>query len=304
MARTPLPRVSVVVAAKCPPPTLAAALDSLHRQARAAEVEVLLADGSGGSELAGVARDRPRVRHIGLPGAALPALKAAAIEAARADFVAILDPTDAAEPGWIDEILAAFEDSTVAAVGGAVLLDDEAASGNVAAYLFEYGAFNPPFAAGDAPGDLPGNNVAYRRRALTETCADILQSEGFYKPLFHERIRARGGRLVLRPSLRVRHLTRHRFIDFGVRRFHYGRCFGATRLRNAAPARRLLYRVAAPAIVPLLFARHLRRAWGHPGNRRLLARSAPALLGVCAFWGAGEWLGCWFGAGGSCAMVY
>ena len=51
-------------------------------------------------------------------------------------------------------------------------------------------------------------------------------------------------------------------------------------------------------------ARHLARAWAHPANRRLLTRAAPALCGVCAFWGVGEWLGYWFGAGRSCGMVY
>ena len=300
MARTPLPRVSVVVAAKSPPPTLARCLDSLA----GAHAEVLVADGSDEGALAEAVRSRAGMRHLAIPGAALPALKAAAIRAARGGIVAILDPTDAAEPGWIDEILAAFEDASVAAVGGAVLLEDAAGRGNAAAYLFEYGAFNPPFEAGDAPGDLPGNNVAYRREALGVTCADLLDAEGFYKPLFHERIRAHGGRLVLRPSLRVRHLTAHRFLDFGVRRFHYGRCFGATRTRRAPLARRLLYRALAPAIVPLLVARHVRRAWAHPANRRLLARSAPALCGVCAFWGIGEWIGCWFGPGDSCARVH
>ena len=304
MARPSPPRVSVVVAARAAPASLDRALASLAAQPRAAELEVLLADGSDAGVLAVAARSRAGVRHIAAPGAALPALKAAAIRAASGELVAILDPTDAAEPGWLDEILAAFEDGTVSAVGGAVLLDNAAASANVAAYLFEYGAFNPPFGAGDAPGDLPGNNVAYRRRALTVDCADLLETEGFYKPLFHERIRARGGRLVLRPSMRVRHLTQHRFLEFGLRRFHYGRCFGATRLRRASPGRRFLYRFLAPVVAPVLVARHLRRAWMHPGNRRLLARAAPALCGVCAFWGVGEWLGYWFGDGGSCGMVY
>jgi len=304
VARPTPPRVSVVVAARTPPPSFARSLESLARQGAAHALEVLVADGSDAGALAAIASSHPGARYIALPGAPLPALKAAAIRAARADVVAILDPTDAAEPGWVDEMLAVLEDDSVSAVGGAVLLDNAALAGNVAAYLFEYGAFNPPFAEGEAAGDLPGNNVAYRRSALIDACADLLDSEGFYKPLFHERIRARGGRLVLRPAMRVRHLTEHRFIDFGVRRFHYGRCFGATRLRRSEPGRRLLYRAAAPAIVPLLVARHLRRAWAHPGNRRLLARAAPALFGVCAFWGVGEWLGCWFGPGRSCAMVY
>lgn len=293
-----------MVAARTPPDTAEQALASLAGQHRASEIEIIVADGSEDGGLAMLAQRFPGTRRLALPGGNLPALKGAAIRQARGELVAVLDPSDAAEPDWVDEMLAAFADPGVWAVGGAVLPGGAASAGNVAAYLFEYGAFNPPLAAGDTPGDLPGNNVAYRRSALTETCADILASEGFYKPFFHERIRARGGRLAIRPAMRVRHLTHHSFAAFSVRRFHYGRCFGAARVRRAAPAGKALYRALAPAVVPVLIVRHLRRALSHPGNRRLLPGAALALCGVCAFWGVGEWLGCWFGPGRSRAKLY
>lgn len=250
-----------------------------------------------------LAQSFPGMRHIALQGGNLPMLKGAAIRAARGELIAILDPSDIADPDWVDEILAAFADPGVCAVGGTVLLSGTESSGNVAAYLFEYGAFNPPIAAGDTQGDLPGNNVAYRRSALTDFCGDILASEGFNKPFFHERIRDRGGRLVIRPTMRVRHLTRYPFLAFGVRRFHYGRCFGAVRVRRASLAKQALYRAFAPAVVPILIWRQLGSALSHPGNRRLLPRAALALCGVCVFWGVGEWLGYWFGAGRSCQKL-
>jgi len=301
---SPSPRVSVVVAARVPPDTTEQTLVSLAGQRRAAEIEVIIADGTEDGRMGALARRFPRTRHITLPGGNLPALKGAAIREARAELVAMLDPSDAAEPDWVDEILAAFADPGVRAVGGAVLLSGGTGTGNVAAYLFEYGAFNPPITAGDTEGDLPGNNVAYRRSALTDTCADILAAEGFSKPFFHERIRAHGGRLVIRPTMRVHHLTHYPFSAFGMRRFHYGRCFGAVRARRAPPARKALYRIFAPAVVPMLIARHLWGAASHPGNRRLLPRAALALCGVCASWGVGEWLGYWFGPGHSCQELY
>ena len=300
----PSPRVSIVVAARTPPDTTEKALASLAGQQRASEIEVLLVDGSDDGRMESLLTRFPGIRYIAAPGGNLPALKGAAIRLARGELIAVLDPSDAAEPNWIDEMLDAFADPGVWAVGGAVLLSDPGSAGNIAAYLFEYGAFNPPIAAGDTQGDLPGNNVAYRRSALIDTCADILSAEGFNKPFFHERIRARGGRLVIRPSMRVHHLTHYAFMAFGIRRFHYGRCFGAVRVRRAPFALKTLYRAFAPAVAPMLMARHLRRAAGHPGNRRLLPGAALALCGVCAFWGVGEWLGCWFGAGRSCQELY
>jgi glycosyltransferase involved in cell wall biosynthesis len=292
------------VAARTPPSTIEASLASLAAQRRAAQIEVIVADGSPDGCMGALVQRYPGMRRVAVPGGNLPALKAAAIRAARGEWVAILDPGDAADPDWVDEMLAAFADPGVCAVGGAVVLSNRAGAANVAAYLFEYGAFNPPIEAGDTQGDLPGNNVAYRRSALTETCADLLASDGFYKPFVHERLRARGARLAIRPAMQVRHLTSYAFLDFGVRRFHYGRCFGALRIGRASPARKVLYRIFAPAVAPLLIARHLAQAWRHAPNRRLLPDAALALCGVCAFWGVGEWLGYWFGAGQSCENLY
>ena len=298
------PRVSVVVAARTHPSTAAQTLDSLAAQALAGDIEVIVADGSIGQDPEALLRRFPQARHVSVPGGNLPALKAAAMRAARADVVAVIDPADAAEPGWIDEMLAALSEPGVSAVGGTVLLANPGSAANTAAYLFEYGAFNPPIEAGVTEGDLPGNNVAYRRREVTEECADILAADGFFKPFVHQRLRALGGRLVIRPAMRVRHLTSYSFVAFGMRRFHYGRCFGALRVQRAPIARKLYYRVSAPLIAPLLVARHLTRALRHEANRRLLPRAALALCGVCAFWGVGEWLGCWFGPGRSCAEVH
>lgn len=300
-----LPRVSVVVAARSAPPSFEACLSSLAAQVGAVSTEVLVADGTARGELLStVTRLLPAAIHVAEPGANLPSLKAAAIRRASGDFIAVLDPSDAADSDWTSHIARAFEDPTVTAVGGTVLLAGPPDAGNVAAYLFEYGAFNQPLAAGDAPGDLPGNNVAYRRSALLETCADILAAEGFNKPFFHARIRETGGRLVLMPAMRVRHLTSYRLGAFGARRFHYGRCFGSVRARRAHPVDALKFRVFAPVVPGLLVLRHLARAAKHPGNRRLLPGAGLALCAVCACWGVGEWLGYWFGAASSCEELY
>lgn len=300
---TPEPRFSVVVFARESGATIGAALDSLAAQTRRAQAEVLVADASEDGTAERIAREFPWVVHLRRPGGTMPTLKADAIRAARGDYVCILDPADAAAPDWLERIEAAMRDPATTAVGGAVELGGPPTAANRAAFLFEYGAFHPPIAAGATDGDLPGNNVAYRRAALVDWCADLLPG-GFYKPFFHARIRARGGRLVIDPSMRVRHLTRHAFWPFGIARFHYGRCFGAMRLRDAPPRRRLAWIALAPAAPLLLAARHLRRAFGHPGNRAYAAHAALALVGVCVLWGTGEWLGAWFGAGRSCARVY
>ncbi len=302
------PRVSVVVFARDAAESIEACLRSLEGQERLEEAEVLVADGSLDRTPAIVRERFPWVRHLRLPPGNMPALKAAAIREARGEVIAILDPWDAAGPGWICAIIHALErlgvaDPSAAAVGGAVELDGPHTAANVAAYLFEYGAFVPPLPSGPTDGDMPGNNVAYRRAWLVTTCGDLLAG-GFWKPFFHDRIRERSGSLHLFPAMRVLHRTRYQFIPFAVRCFRYGRCFGAMRLVRSPLPRRLLFIVFSPGLPLLLFFRHARRSLGHPVTRRLYPRAALALLGYCTAWGVGEWLGYWFGAGGSCDKVF
>jgi glycosyltransferase involved in cell wall biosynthesis len=298
------PRVSVVVFLRDRHSKVRETLESLRRQTRFEEIEVILADGRPEAERDGLLQDFPWPRHLDLPGRNMPQLKGAAVRAARGDIVAILDPWDAAEPDWIDEILAALADPSVIAAGGVVALDGPATAANRAAYVYEYGAFNPPIAAGPTDADLPGNNLALRRRFLIEHCADILETEGFNKAFCQARLRARGGLLIFHPPMRVRHLTDYRFMPFAVRRFHYARCFGAVRRRLSPWPRKLLYCVFAPTVPVLLMLRNLPRVRRHPPNRRHLDGAVLPFLGICAVWGLGEWIGYWFGAGRSCEKFY
>jgi glycosyltransferase involved in cell wall biosynthesis len=297
------PDISVIVCASDAVASIRDALRSLESQEGIESAEVVVVDGSSDGTAELVAREFPWVRHLRLSPGTMPELKGRAIQESRGDFVAILDVVDRAEPGWLVAIRRGLANPQAEAIGGEVVLDGPPRGINAAGYLFEYGAFAPPLAAGPTAGDLPGNNLAYRRRVFAETCADLLPG-GFWKPFFHERIRERGGALHLHPSMRVRHRIRLGAVAFLARRFHYGRCFGAMRFAHASRRERRLYLVFEPVVPLLLCWRHVRRAWQHPGTRRLLARALPSLLLLCFAWGVGEWIGTWFGSGASCRKVY
>lgn len=297
------PSISVIVATCRASPDPGPTLASLEAQGMADLAEVLVVDPSNRRQVADSADGGAPWRHVQLPNANMPRLKEAAIRAARADVVAMLDATASAEPEWIRELLAAFDDPEIAAVGGSVSLADAGSCTSRALFLFEYGAFNPPLAAGPTEGDLPGNNVAYRRSLLLEGCAEVLDQEGFNKPFCHQRLREMGGHLILRPRMAVRYRAPSDFGAVARSRFHYGRCFGATRRRRSTLVMRLLYILGSPLVPILLVVRHLGRCRSHPENRRLLAGATAPLIGICLSWGFGEWLGTWFGAGASCRAL-
>jgi hypothetical protein len=234
----------------------------------------------------------------------MPVLKGAGIRASRAPIVSLLDPTDEAQPGWIRAILDRFPaDPRVAGIGGEVLPGGSSRASNRAAYLFEYGAFASPMTAGPTTGDLPGNNVAYRRSALVDDCGDLLAG-GVWKPFFHARRSALGRIFHVVPEMRVRHVTEHRLLRFCGSRRAYGRCFGAMRVRSASTARRWALRLGAPAVPAVIAAKQFARALAHPSRRRGLLRCTLPLACICVSWGAGEWVGSWFGEGDACDRVH
>ena len=296
--------VSIIIFLRDDHPYLTDTLDAVERLEDLSQAEVLLCDAS----TSGLGRDIQKrsswLGYIPKPGATMPAMKSHAIETASADIVAILDPGSVPPPDWIGNILRAFAKDSTWAAGGSVSFDAPRRSANLAAYLFEYGAFNPPVVAGPTQHDLAGNSVAYRRLALTEGCRTILDEEGFYKPLCHDRIRTLGGTIDLSALLAVRYRNDFRYAAFIARRFHYARCFGATRMRYSGPRRRIAMRVFAPIVPFLLVQRNFGKSLRSTANRELLRHAWLHLIGICFAWGAGELMGCWFGPGESCEKVY
>lgn len=298
------PRLSVVVYAGAEPASLQPTCDSLAAQSRFDAMEVIVADGSTDDRFRRQVSTLSWVRHLARPGATMPAVKAAAIEAASGELVAFVDPVDRMRPGWAQAILESFDaDPLLGAIGGAVELAGDSSATDRAAYLFEYGAFEPPVRDGPAAGDLPGNNVAYRRALLAGPCAALIARLGFNKPFVHRELRRAGCRLALSSRMAVEHATHYRFGEFARRRFHYGRCFGANRMRESPRRATLALTLAAPLIPALLVSRHLWRALRRPWARRTLHRIASPLAGICLCWGCGEWLGIWTGPGRSCAEL-
>jgi len=298
------PLVSVIVYYRDHQPFIENTLHSLQRQTLFEQIEILFPDGSPDGAGTDLARAFPWLHRMALPGSTMPELKGKAIETAAGEYVAILDPGSIAPPDWIEKILDGFRDEQTMAIGGAVSFDSADTVANRAAYLFEYCAFNPPVLAGPTAGDLAGNSVAYRHRCIVVDCADLLRTEGFYKPFFHDRLRTLGGEIVLLPDLIVGQSTDYRYFPFAMRRGHFGRCYAARRLKHCSVTKKWVLRIFAPLAAPMVIVRNLPKVKRHPKNLRMFSKTWLSLLGICVFWGVGEWIGYWFGAGKSCRRLY
>ena len=157
------PAVSVIIFARAADEALRRSLLSLSQQDGIQEAEVLLADGTGDPRMADLADCCPSLRHLRLDPAPMPVLKGAAMRVAAGEIVAILDPGDIAEPGWLRALRQPFPEQ-IAAVGGCVTLDPSAGMTDRAAYLFEYGAFAPPLRGHRGSNPPSPDERATRRR--------------------------------------------------------------------------------------------------------------------------------------------
>jgi glycosyltransferase involved in cell wall biosynthesis len=295
-----MPRVSVIVGARGAAETLRACLEALRSECAGGAAEVIVAMPEGDPAESLVAGESSWARLCSVPSwPNLAELRGAALAHARAPIVAFTDAHCVVDRGWVAAIERALAGADVAA--GAVRNGARPTAANWAAFLFDYGDFLPPIRAGRAP-TLAGNNIAYRREVLGDLAAYALG--GFSKAFVNRRLEAEGRRLVAAPEMVVT-WTRDATLAEVVRlRFHFGRCFAATRIEQGDEAFRMAYRLAAPLLPLLVIARAAARVLAKPPPLRALLPAAPGLVAIAAAWGLGETVGALSGRGSSCREVY
>ena len=223
-----LPPVSVVVPTRGRRASLAVALEALFHQREARPFElVVVDDGSAdgtGDFLAGLAAGGAIV-HVRGAGRGAAAARNAGIARARGEIIACTDDDCEVGADWVSRLRARLVETGAAAVGGRVVSApgasrpariSQAITNGIAGVLND----DEPEAA-----FLTSNNVAYRADALRESG---LFDEGFTgaggeERELHERLRARGLRLVYDPGIVVEHRPRMGWSGFVRQQAAYGR---------------------------------------------------------------------------------
>ena len=291
------PELAVVVASVNGRPYLLDCLDALAR--RAPGVEVVVADWTDEETRRAVRERWPDVTLLSFDEPmTVPELRAAGIFASRAPHVAVIEDHCNVRDGWAERILAAHRGGQHV-VGGSIRNEPYRRVRDWAAFFCEYSAFMEP-APGGPVDDLPGMNVSYDREALA--AIDDLLREGRWESDLHPRLRERGFVLWSDPGAVLDHAK-----DFGIReflsqRYHYSRSFAG--MRNARlGARRWLYALGSPLLVPIMLRRIARNVLARGTHRRELALAAPLVVLYTAVWAAGEAIGYAFGGGRSLLRV-
>ncbi|MDP3174717.1 MAG: glycosyltransferase [Phenylobacterium sp.] len=277
-------------------------LASLDEQQGERICEVVLADRLGGAVSAEIARRYPHVKIIPCdPGMALPEMRTIALEASTAAIVAVTEDHCVPAPGWIGQILSAFESRPdVVAVGGCVENGVHDTGFDWATFLCEYSFFSPPVAEGETQ-ILPGMNVAYRRSALAAVPRARLV-EGFWETTVHPLLLAAGGRFESRNAIKMFHCKKFSVSLFTAQRFVYSRYFAGIRFGRGDVAKRLVATAASVALPPLLLWR-MTKAASAKGLNKEFGRALPALAMLVVVWAFGEMVGYIAGPGDALARI-
>lgn len=214
-----------------------------------------------------------------LPGAGIPALRAAGFARARADRVAFTEGFCLLSADWARSWLAAdFEVAT-----GSVSLPPDASALTIAVAFFEYGPFLRPIGPG-RPGRVAGNNFAASRAALARATRNGELHEIDLGPplqLQDDAVVTIARQEEPRPAL--------------AERLRCGREYGMLRRRGRSSLSRAVGFFAGPAIFFAQIAKQVALIPRRPARRKPALKALPWLLLLCSAWSLGEWLGWAFG---------
>lgn len=270
-------------------------LDALANKQGAVACEVILVDRRRDNVSEEIARRYPKVRLIPCPAhTPLPEMRTLALDASRADIVAVTEDHCVPDPDWLGQILIGLRENDVVAAGGCVVNGVADTSFDWATFLCEYSFFYPPVTEG--PSDiLPGMNVAYRRSSLARIPRELLTT-GFWETTVHPVLREQGGKFVSLNAMRMNHCKRFSHRLFSRQRYVYSRYYAGIRFRREEIVRRCAAAVLCVALPPLLLWR-MHRATSAKHLQRPFRRALPSLCGLVMIWSLGEIVGYLAGPG-------
>ena len=290
--------LSVVIASVNGFPYLGECLEALERTAP--DAEVIVADWTDEATRARV-RDRwPSVRLLSFDEPkAVPELRAAGISAAGSPYVALIEDHCVVENGWAHGLVES-QRAGHPVVGGAIRNAANERLRDWAAFFCEYSEHMEPMPTGVVES-LPGMNVSYDRAAIT--AMQPLLDEGRWESWLHPHLRGLGFELYCDGRATIRHDKDFGFREFVSQRYHYSRSHAGMLNEQFGARRRLLYTVASPALVPLLYARIARNVFRKRRHRRQFLLATPLVLTYLAVWSFGEAVGYALGGGRSILRV-
>lgn len=215
--------------------------------------------------------------------------RSAALKLSRGRLVSILEDRGVPAPDWAATMLQMHEEfPDYAAIGGAVE-NGVNKSFNWAAFICDFGRYQPPL-DDDDPEYVSDTNICFKREPL-ESVREFWADQLFDEGQVNSALRRNGKKLLLSDKPRTLQIREPMSISNMVReRYYWGRNYGQSRVLDLSIKARLMLCLGMPILPFFLYLRHFRRqlSKGHVG-RFIIA--SPALFFLLLFWTMGEFMG-------------
>ena len=282
--------LSVVLATIEPWPDLANCLAVLEPQIDAVGGEIIVGDGHGEALDPRIVARSNRIKWIQRPGSSVFDLRAAGVEAASGDIVALTEDHCLVRADWCAQVIKAFRDHPEAmAVTGPVLNGSTDKLIDWANFLHTFGSYFPPLNRSQTDRCPPAANVAFRRAVLGDGRIAPGWIELELGPrLFHQ------GLFYVHDEIAVTHVQSHGFWNTLLSHFDNGR--STTGLNPGVPlsARQLPWTQYRGAV---------RTMGGDPTATPAIRDARPLMFLLSCCHAAGEIVGILAGPGGSPARL-
>jgi hypothetical protein len=285
------PTLSVVVASCRSRSLLDACLRSLLPQCREYSAAIIVARAADPAEIRALQTAYPEVRFVGAPATStIPELRAAGMQGADGDIVALTEDHCIASQDWVSQILRAHQPG-VDVFGGAMDNAQRERTVDWAAYFAEYGFFAEGDGSAKVNPLITGANVAYSRNVLDDVIECAIQGE--WENVAHARLAAKGSAMQFLRTASVYQNQNYCFRDFCRDRFEHGLAYARRRLSEEGPGRRLLY-LPGSVLLPFLLLLRIAQTIGRE-QRPPFLRALPLTFGFLVAWSLGEAVGYWRG---------
>ena len=296
-----MPKISVVIASKVGAPFIEQCLDSVRAEAEALTAEVVVVAAGPGSYASRLAADFPWARIIHAPDIRkVPAMRRRGVEAAKGEYIAVIEEHCSAKGDWLATALAAHTRGQYAGVGGPIVDFDYDNVADWVVYFLEYNSALPPAPSGEVT-NLPDVNIMYRKDALTAH-AELLD-DGYWPMTLHPTLLAQGMKLLSVPDMIVYHRGPFPFAYYLRQRYLFSRAFAGVRARNQSALKRWVYVLGGPLIPFFLLARISMTVLRKRCRIGKYIRALPLLSFAVIVLVAGEWVGCVLGPGDALSRV-
>jgi len=263
-------------------------------------VDCIVVDRAGGEVAKAIQNEFPWVTLASRPhDESVPDLRRYGISLAKSEYVAIIEEHCVAKEDWVATILGCLEES-VAAIGGIVEDANYSRSLDWAVYFTEYNSYMPPVERAETR-DVCAANCVYRRDLLMKYLPEA--GSGYWEAGLNHRLLDIGERFISEPNLVVYHTGPFRLFYYLHQRFLFSRAFAGVRKEHASSLFRIAYLLAAPLMVPLLWARTTKRILTKGQHIGKFIRTVPYMIPITVTYVFGEWVGLLIGTGDSLSKI-